>query len=161
MHILYGTYPDVATADAAADELPQFYALNYPDVAKSKAAQIDAAVAQIKVLYRLTATPEMKVSATTYPNNLGHLDFPGCFRCHDGGHYKVVGGMVTKETIPSTCDTCHTFPQIGPAVASLPLGEPPSPRTRTTCGCSTTRASPPPWTRAGSPAAGATPRTTA
>jgi hypothetical protein len=32
---------------------------------------------------------------------------------------------VTTKAIPSTCDTCHTFPQLGPAVASLPLGRPP------------------------------------
>ncbi len=125
MRILYGTYPDVATADAEADKLPQFYALNYPPLAQSKATEIASAVAEIKSLYTLTATPEMKVSAKTYPNNLGHLDFPGCFRCHDGGHYKVVGGQITQEVIPSTCDTCHTFPQIGP-VASLPLGAPPA-----------------------------------
>ncbi len=68
----------------------------------------------------------MKVTASTYPNNIGHLDWPGCFRCHDGGHYKVENGVATKETIPSTCNTCHTFPQIGPAVASLPINEPPT-----------------------------------
>ena len=68
----------------------------------------------------------MKVSARTYPDNLGHMDFPGCFRCHDGGHVLVVNGVATTKTIPSTCDTCHTFPQIGPAIASLPLGEPPA-----------------------------------
>lgn len=78
------------------------------------------------MLYRLTATPEMRVSAKTYPDHLGHMDFPGCFRCHDGGHYLVKDGVVTNRAIPSTCDACHTFPQLGPAVASLPLGEPPT-----------------------------------
>ena len=126
MQILWGNYTDTASADAAADNLQGFYQLNYPTVAVDQATQITEAIAEIKVLYRLTATPEMKVTATTYPNNLGHLDFPGCFRCHDGGHSKVVNGVATKEVIPSTCDTCHTFPQIGPAVASLPLGEPPT-----------------------------------
>ena len=56
---------------------------------------------------------------------MGHMDFPGCFRCHDGGHFLVKDGAVTSEVIPYTCDTCHTWPQIGGAVASLPLGEPP------------------------------------
>ncbi len=126
MRILWASYPDEAAADAAADALASFYAMNYPDVAKTKANQIDQAIGQIKDLYRLTATPEMKVTAKTYPDNLGHLDFPGCFRCHDGGHFLVVNGVATNKTIPSTCDTCHTFPQIGPAVASLPLGQPPS-----------------------------------
>ena len=129
MRILWAGYPDAAAADAEADKLPDFYRLNYPDVASGQASAIAAAVAEIKVLYRLTATPEMKVTAKTYPNNLGHLDFPGCFRCHDGGHVEVVDGQVTSKVIPSTCDTCHTFPQIGPAVASLPLGEPPKTHT--------------------------------
>ncbi len=129
MRILWASYPDDAAADAAADELASFYAMNYPDVAQAKAQQIGQAIDQIKMLYRLTATPEMKVTAKTYPDNLGHLDFPGCFRCHDGGHFLVENGVVTNKTIPSTCDTCHTFPQIGPAVASLPLGAPPSTHT--------------------------------
>ena len=28
----------------------------------------------------------MKVTWGTYPNNIGHNNFPGCFRCHDGNH---------------------------------------------------------------------------
>ncbi len=35
-------------------------------------------------------------------NNLGHMDFPGCFRCHDGSHTSAGG-----KTIPNDCDTCH------------------------------------------------------
>jgi len=126
MRILWSGYPDLAAADEEVDKLTSFYRLNYPDTASTKAAAIDQAVAQIKVLYRLSATPEMKVTAASYPDFLGHLDFPGCFRCHDGGHFLVKDGAVTKEVIPSTCDTCHTFPQIGTAIASLPLGQPPS-----------------------------------
>jgi hypothetical protein len=126
MRILWSSYPDMASADFEADKLQSFYQTNYPTVAAASANQIQSAIAQIKVFYRLTATPEMKVTAKTYPSHLGHLDFPGCFRCHDGGHSKVVNGVATKEVIPATCDTCHTFPQIGPAVASLPLGEPPA-----------------------------------
>jgi nitrate/TMAO reductase-like tetraheme cytochrome c subunit len=125
MQILWGSYPNATAADAAADGLKAFYALNYPPLATSKAAEIDEAISEIKTLYQLSNTPDMKVTAATYPNNLGHLDFPGCFRCHDGGHYLVVDGKVTNQTIPSTCDTCHTFPQVG-AVTSLPLGTPPT-----------------------------------
>jgi nitrate/TMAO reductase-like tetraheme cytochrome c subunit len=126
MRVLWDSFPDVAAADAAADRLRDFYRLRYPEVYETKAAQINTAIDEIKVLYRLTATPEMKVTAKTYPDNLGHTDFAGCFRCHDGGHFLVENGVATKKTIPSSCDTCHTFPQLGPAVASLPLGEPPA-----------------------------------
>jgi hypothetical protein len=124
--ILWADYPTEEAAFAKADELRDFYQLHYPEVAATKSQAIDDAVEQIKILYRLTATPEMKVTAASYPDFLGHLDYPGCFRCHDGGHYLVVDGKLTDEAIPATCDTCHTYPQIGPAVASLPLGEPPS-----------------------------------
>ncbi len=125
MRILWGNYPTDAAADAEADKLASFYALHYPDAYKSKTSEIYAAIEQIKFLYRLTATPEMKVTALTYPDSLGHTDYPGCFRCHDGGHYLIQDGVLTSKTIPSSCDTCHTFPQIGGAVATMPIGIPP------------------------------------
>lgn len=125
MRILYGSYADDAAASAEAERLRTFYRLRYPDVFASRGPAINRAIEEIKLLYGLTATPEMKVTAATYPDNLGHLDAPGCFRCHDGGHFLVRDGAVTTETIPAICDACHTFPQLGPAVASLPLGVPP------------------------------------
>lgn len=108
-------------------------------MATSKAADITAASTQLKAIYELIVTPDMKTGNLTYANNLGHQSSPGCFRCHDGAHYKVVRGQVTTETIPSTCDTCHTFPQIatgtslnagttgvsGPSTG-VPIGEKPA-----------------------------------
>jgi nitrate/TMAO reductase-like tetraheme cytochrome c subunit len=125
MRLLWSQYPDEAAANADIEKLADFYRTNYPDVFATKGAQIAAAISQIKLLYSQSATPDMKVTASTYANNLGHTDFPGCFRCHDGGHFQVVDGVATKTPIPSTCNTCHTFPQIGPTIASVPLGPPP------------------------------------
>jgi nitrate/TMAO reductase-like tetraheme cytochrome c subunit len=125
MRILWSSYPTVEAADAEAEKLSNFYALYYPEVMRTKPFAVNAAIDQIQFLYRLTATPEMKITAQTYPDSLGHTDYPGCFRCHDGGHFLVADGAVTRTTIPSSCDTCHTFPQIGGAVASLPIGIPP------------------------------------
>jgi nitrate/TMAO reductase-like tetraheme cytochrome c subunit len=125
MGLLVADYPNEEAADTAIASLRSFYTLRYPDVASSKASEIGAAVTELQSLYRLVATPEMKVTAKTYPDNLGHTDFPGCFRCHDGGHYLIANGAATKEVIPATCDTCHTFPQLGPDVASIPFGNPP------------------------------------
>jgi nitrate/TMAO reductase-like tetraheme cytochrome c subunit len=124
MRLLWSGYPDLETADAEIEKLSDFYELHYPDIAASYAGPIDRAITELKAIYRLSATPDMRVTAATYPDFLGHQDYPGCFRCHDGGHFLVEDGAVTDETIPSTCDTCHTFPQIG-GVASLPLGTPP------------------------------------
>jgi nitrate/TMAO reductase-like tetraheme cytochrome c subunit len=125
MLILSDSYPTDAAADAAAASLLDFYELRYPEVASSQGTAISQAIGEVQLIYRLAATPEMKVTATTYPDNLGHTDFPGCFRCHDGAHFKVVDGQLTADAIPFKCDTCHTFPQIG-AVTSLPMGNAPA-----------------------------------
>lgn len=124
MAILTAGYPSLDAADAAAASLRDFYRLRYPAVADAQADAIDDAVTEVQLIYRLAATPEMKVTALTYPDNLGHTDFPGCFRCHDGAHFQLVDGKVSSQAIPFKCDTCHTFPQIG-EVTSLPMGDAP------------------------------------
>jgi hypothetical protein len=111
---------------AAIDRLPEFYASNYPLVAKKDAAEISAATRSIRAIFDETVTSHMNTRSGTYPDNLGHQSSPGCFRCHDGAHYKVVKGQVTRETIPSTCDTCHTAPQGSRTVANVPLGSRPT-----------------------------------
>ena len=45
----------------------------------------------------------MKVNWKTHPNNIGHLYFQGCFRCHDGNHVSKDGKVISKD-----CNSCHT-----------------------------------------------------
>ncbi len=118
-------YASVQDADRAIDGIRAFYGQRYPLVAAAKVTAIDYAIANLKLIYRLVATPDMRVTAATYPNNLGHQTAPGCFRCHDGAHYKVVDGAITDETIPSACATCHTFPQIGAIESGVLIGQRP------------------------------------
>jgi len=117
-----GDYPTAEAADRAIDGIATSYAAKYPLVAKNQAADIAQAVSTIKSIYHLVATPQMGTLATTYPDNLGHQSSPGCFRCHDGAHYLIKDGQVTNEVIPSTCDTCHTFPQTGVSPSNIPIG---------------------------------------
>jgi nitrate/TMAO reductase-like tetraheme cytochrome c subunit len=123
---LSATYATADDAYAAFDGLRGYYATTHPLVAAAEAASINRAIAEIRRIYELIATPEMKVTAATYPDNLGHQAFPGCMRCHDGGHYKVVDGALSREAIPSACATCHTFPQIGSNTSAILIGERPS-----------------------------------
>ena len=46
--------------------------------------------------------PEMKLTWGTHPNNIGHEDFPGCFRCHDGKHKTAAGKVISDD-----CSACH------------------------------------------------------
>jgi len=82
--------------------LDQFYRSNYPQVYSGSAADIKNASGAVEAIYLGNVFPEMKVTWGTYPNNLGHMDFPGCFRCHDGDHMSADG-----RSIPSDCSTCH------------------------------------------------------
>jgi nitrate/TMAO reductase-like tetraheme cytochrome c subunit len=123
--LLNADYPTLEAADKAIDGLEGKYKITYPLVAESQGGQVTAAIDELKTQYRLIATPAMKVQAKTYPDNLGHQTSPGCFRCHDGAHFLVVKGQITKKTIPSACSTCHTFPQVGANASSFPLGSKP------------------------------------
>jgi nitrate/TMAO reductase-like tetraheme cytochrome c subunit len=123
--VLSVEYPSDAAADQAIEGIRGFYGQQYPLVASEKAGAIDAAIADLETTYRLLDSPAMRVTAATYPNNLGHQTAPGCFRCHDGAHYKVVNGALTDESIPSACSTCHTFPQIGSVESGVLIGQRP------------------------------------
>ena len=46
----------------------------------------------------------MKVRWSSYPNNLGHLEFNGCFRCHDNQHTTTEGERISQD-----CNLCHTI----------------------------------------------------
>jgi hypothetical protein len=123
--LLNATYASDADAFTAIDGLIDYYMTNYTSLVITKSDPITSAIAQLKTIYQLVATPDMKVSALTYPDNLGHTQYPGCFRCHDGGHYEVVNGKLTGNTIPSGCATCHTFPQIGSNTSAILIGQRP------------------------------------
>jgi hypothetical protein len=124
--LLDADYASIDDANKAIEGLKQTYETGYPAIAQKYSKEIDAAITDIEGIYAQLATPEMKVQAATYPNNLGHQAGPGCFRCHDGAHFKIVNGQVTNETIPSSCATCHTFPQVGPSITGLLLGGEPA-----------------------------------
>ena len=126
VELLSADYSSLDAANQAIASLRTTYETGYPVLAKKYSADIDRAIKDLQRIYAELATPEMKVQAATYPNNLGHQAGPGCFRCHDGAHFKVVDGKATDETIPSSCATCHTFPQVGPSITGLLLGGEPT-----------------------------------
>ena len=119
----YATYED---ANRAIEGLNEYYEAAYPLVGQIMEPQLGEAITELQRIYRLVATPEMRVSGATYPSNLGHQSAPGCFRCHDGAHFKVVDGALTKEAIPAACATCHTFPQIGAVESGVLIGKRPA-----------------------------------
>jgi hypothetical protein len=88
---------------AIAGGITGYYAKNYPNVAKDKAAAITQAVERVQDIYSRNFFPKMHVSWNTYPNHIGHFYTPGCFRCHDGRHKSTDGRIISKD-----CNLCHT-----------------------------------------------------
>ncbi|MEO7142197.1 MAG: NapC/NirT family cytochrome c [Bryobacteraceae bacterium] len=82
--------------------LASLYRQRYSDVYAKRASDIQAAGRTLLAIYQRNVFPDLKVTWGTYPDNLGHTDYPGCFRCHDDGH-----SSVDKKTITQDCGACH------------------------------------------------------
>ena len=98
-----------ATEDEASTQIPlqlaAFYRSQNPDVLAAKAALIKSAGDELVTLYNQNVFPYMKVTWGTHPNHIGHMAYPGCFRCHDGDHATKDG----KTTITQDCAACHNL----------------------------------------------------
>jgi nitrate/TMAO reductase-like tetraheme cytochrome c subunit len=68
--------------------------------------RIRTAIGAVQQIYTNNFFPEMKASWKTYPDNIGHKDWPGCFRCHDGLHKTADGKRSIKA---NDCNACHTI----------------------------------------------------
>ena len=68
--------------------------------------RIRSAIGAVQEIYTNNFFPEMKASWKTYPDNIGHKDWPGCFRCHDGLHKTADGKRSIKA---NDCNACHTI----------------------------------------------------
>lgn len=69
-------------------------------------ARVASAIAAVQRIYTNNFFPEMKASWKVYPENIGHKDWPGCFRCHDGRHKTADGQRVIEG---HDCNACHTI----------------------------------------------------
>lgn len=104
VEVLSGNYDTTPQALQAIDKtLIEFYSANYRDMYSQKEASIKGAVSELQRMFQTYFFPEMKTDWRTHPNNIGHLHFSGCFRCHDGEHVSDSGKVITND-----CDVCHS-----------------------------------------------------
>lgn len=116
-------YPDRDVAhEGLRKEITDFYQGKYPDVAQSRKGEIDKAIEAVIGIYDRSVFPLMKVDWRTYPMNIGHRNWPGCFRCHDGKHVSPEG-----KVLPMKCDgTCHSMPERSQLAALGQVGAEPT-----------------------------------
>jgi len=111
VHALIKKYTTTGDAERGiAEALTAFYQSQYPEFARTNATLIAQAVAETQRIYTRNFFPGMNVDWRVCPDNIGHLNFPGCYRCHDGNHTVADGKTITHD-----CNACHSLVAQGPA----------------------------------------------
>lgn len=111
VEVLSAAYASTDDAHKAIAGIEDYYRTNYPDFYAKQGAKITQAIQIVKRLYDDNNYIDQKLDWKTHPDNIGHQDFPGCFRCHDGKHADTSPGA-TMKVIPLECNLCHSIPQI-------------------------------------------------
>ena len=101
---LKASYPSQEAAEQGISRaLRDFYRTEQPAAYMSQRQDVEKAVRAAVGAYKRTVFPEMNIQFGTYPNNIGHMDFPGCFRCHDDNHTSKDGKKISQD-----CESCHS-----------------------------------------------------
>jgi nitrate/TMAO reductase-like tetraheme cytochrome c subunit/uncharacterized membrane protein len=98
MYVLTRTYN---TDAEASNGIAVALAARYPDDAR-----VQEATPVVQQIYADNFFPEMKANWSSYPDNVGHMIWPGCFRCHDEQHKTEDRKLTIKA---NDCNTCHTI----------------------------------------------------
>lgn len=91
---------EITTSAEAPGKIAEFIRAKYQD-----AKGVNETIAEAQQIFAATIFPERKADWRVYPNNIGHKDWAGCFRCHDDKHKTATGQTVRA----SDCNSCHTI----------------------------------------------------
>ncbi len=86
-------------SDEALSAIATKLAARYPGEPK-----IQGVIGAVQEIYTNNFFPAMNTDWRSHPANLGHKDWPGCFRCHDGEHKSADGKKIIRA---NDCTTCH------------------------------------------------------
>lgn len=88
------------TEEEALAKIAETLKAKYPGNTK-----IEPVIAAAQKIFKRNFFPEMKADWRAYPNNIGHKEWSGCFRCHDGNHKSNDARAIAA----SDCNSCHTI----------------------------------------------------
>jgi hypothetical protein len=105
--------------NSISSALDNFYRTNYADLYSSKNDSIKSGTKELQRIFQTYFFPEMKTDWQTHPNNIGHLNSAGCFRCHDGEHVSNTGKVITND-----CNICHSviYDSAAPVEKNVKIG---------------------------------------
>ncbi|MFC2087182.1 cytochrome c3 family protein [Bacteroidota bacterium] len=109
MEIFNNIYGDIDTALYYIEKnVMDFYQENYPLLHSEKQSDIMQAIKKVQGEYRKNYFHHMSANWDVYPNHIGHMEYNGCFRCHNDTHESKEGRIISKD-----CNECHTILQQG------------------------------------------------
>ncbi|HTG45281.1 MAG TPA: cytochrome C, partial [Verrucomicrobiae bacterium] len=89
-----------ATENEAVQKIDETLRSKYP-----RNPKLEPAITAAQNIFKNNFFPEMKADWRAYPNNIGHKEWAGCFRCHDGNHKS----SDARSIAASDCNACHTI----------------------------------------------------
>lgn len=105
MEVLNNSYHDKDSAEVfIRNRIREFYETNYRELSEKNPELIEKAYAGFMTGFSKNIFPAMKASWDVYPNHIGHVEFNGCFRCHNGNHESNSGEIISRD-----CNLCHTI----------------------------------------------------
>jgi hypothetical protein len=90
--------------DSIRISIEDFYNNRYPEIAAEKQTRIERTIRSVQRIYSRNYFPEMMASWKAFPDQIGHMFAPGCFRCHSGNHVSETGKVISHD-----CNVCHTL----------------------------------------------------
>lgn len=119
---VYATQADAQTGIAGLDA---YYQTHYSGFYGANTDKVTRAIAALQQIYSGSVFIDQKVNWDTHPSNVGHVDSPGCFRCHDGKHLDAGQHAIRLE-----CNLCHSIPVVAGAqdfVTNIEISRGPEP----------------------------------
>lgn len=102
---VYALTLNYANVAEALEGIRAYFQTQYPPATFPARQAVEQSIAAVTNIYRINFFPEMKANWAAYPENIGHLIWNGCFRCHDDRHKSSEGKIISN----SDCDSCHTI----------------------------------------------------
>jgi nitrate/TMAO reductase-like tetraheme cytochrome c subunit len=97
------TESKITTTAEAPEKIAAYIRSKYTD--EALAPEVPGAISTVQQIFSMTIFPERKADWRVYPDNIGHKNWPGCFRCHTEKHQTAEG----KKVGSSDCSSCHTI----------------------------------------------------
>ena len=105
MEVFNDVYDNTDTARMLIwGKMQEYYNVNYPGMAEENQGLIQHAFDGFMKGFEKNIFPGMGASWDVYPNHIGHIEYNGCFRCHNGNHVSADNRIISRD-----CNLCHTI----------------------------------------------------